>query len=445
VLTAVHRSLDGTDLGWLHDQAYTGGLEAVHRFWDDNWSADLRLVGSHVHGSAEALDETQTSSVHYFQRPDADHLDYDPTRTSLTGESMLWSVGKSGGGHWRGSLGGDLRTPGFEVNDIGYQRDADYYFQWVWLQYREDHGHRLRQYWLNFNAWRTWDTVGETLFSGGNVNGTFDTHTYWGGNAGIGIDKSELDRSALRGGPMLRRDPTFPAWLNAWSDPRKPVSVTASANGWLAPYSDSRGGNVNALVSVQARGNLELSLGPALALSLDDNQYVDEVEDTGGEPHYILARLDQVTTGLTLRASYTFSPRMGLQLYAQPFVSTGRYTEYKEPVAPLARKYPDRYHAFQADELMDAGDIRSVDRNGDGVPDFEFERADFNFRELRSNLVFRWEYRPGSTVFLIWSHGRTSDPDTTDGRFRLAHDLSSLADEAGEHVILAKLNYWFGL
>jgi len=445
-LTSVHRSLDGTDLGWLHDQAYTGGLEAVHRFWDDRWTADVRLVGSYVHGSAEALDETQTSSVHYFQRPDAENLDYDPTRTSLTGGEALWSFGKTGGGHWRGQLGGDLRTPGFEVNDIGYERNADYYFQWVWLQYREDKGGDfLRQYWLNFNSWRSWNTAGETLFSGGNVNGTFDTPSYWGGNAGIGIDLNERDPSGLRGGPMLRRDPVYPAWINAWSDLRKPVSVTLSAFGFYAPFSDSRGGNASALVSVQARGNLELSLGPSLAYNLDDNQYVDEVEDMSGDPHYILGRIDQVTAGLTLRASYTFSPRMGLQLYAQPFLSTGRYTEYKEPAAPLARKYDERYHNFQAGELMDAGDIRSVDRNGDGVPEFEFERADFNFRELRSNLVFRWEYRPGSTFFLIWSHGRTSDPDTTDGRFRPGHDLSSLVDEAGEHVILAKLNYWFGL
>ncbi len=136
---------------------------------------------------------------------------------------------------------------------------------------------------------------------------------------------------------------------------------------------------------------------------------------------------------------------MGLQLYAQPFVSTGRYNEYKEPVNPLAKAYEDRYLVYGADQTMDDGDVRSVDSNGDGVPDYSFELADFNFRELRSNLVFRWEYRPGSTFFLIWSHGRTSDADDPDGRFTLGDDLSALADEGGEHIILAKLNYWLGL
>jgi hypothetical protein len=136
---------------------------------------------------------------------------------------------------------------------------------------------------------------------------------------------------------------------------------------------------------------------------------------------------------------------MGLQLYAQPFVSTGRYSEYKEPINPQADDYDDRYYVFQPGDSMDADGQRSVDRNGDGIPDFTFELADFNFRELRSNLVFRWEYRPGSTFFLIWSHGRTSEAATPDGRYVLADDLSALADETGEHVVLAKLNYWLGL
>jgi hypothetical protein len=444
-LTAVNRSIDGTKLA-LHDQAYTGGIEGVHRFWDDKWSADLRLAGSYVHGSPEAIDETQSSSVHYWQRPDADHLDYDPTRTSLTGGSMLYSFGKIAGGHWRVQAGGDIRTPGFEVNDIGFQRNGDYFFNWVWAQYREDKpGNFLRHYWINFNGWRMWDTSPTALITGANVNGTFDLLNYWGGNGGIGIEHTRRDPWGLRGGPMLRRDPVYSAWFNAWSDPRRPVSVTVTGNGFNAPFSGSRGGNVTPLVTVQAGGSLELAAGPLVAYNIDDNQYVDEVEDTAGDPHYIMGRIRQVTTALTLRASYTFSPTMGLQLYAQPFVSTGRYNEYKEPVSPLAKDYEDRYLVFGADQTMDEGGVRSVDRNGDGVPDYSFELADFNFRELRSNLVFRWEYRPGSTFFLIWSHGRTSEADDPDGRFALGDDVSALADEGGEHIILAKLNYWLGL
>jgi Domain of unknown function (DUF5916)/Carbohydrate family 9 binding domain-like len=444
-VTAVNRSVEGTKVK-LHDQAYTVGLEGVHRFWDERWSADLRLAGSYVHGSPEAIDETQTSSVHYYQRPDADHIDYDPTRTSLTGTSMLWGFGKIAGGHWRGQVGGDYRSPGFEVNDLGFQKNGDYYWQWLWGQYRDDQpGSVIRQYFLNLNGWRSWNTVPEVMSTGGNVNGTVNFVNYWGVNGGIGMEYARRDPWGLRGGPMLRRDPFFNVWLNANSDTRRQVGVTVSANGFRAPASDSVGGTVSPLVTVQARGNLELAAGPTFGYNVDDNQYVDEVEDLAGDPHYVMGRIRQATAALTLRASYTFSPRMGLQLYAQPFVSTGRYAEYKEAVDPQARHYEDRYYIYAPDEMMDVGEDRLIDRNGDGVADYQFERADFNFRELRSNLVFRWEYRPGSTFFLIWSHGRTSDADDPDGRFGLGNDLSALADEGGEHLVLAKLNYWLGL
>jgi hypothetical protein len=443
-VTSVHRSLEGVKLDWLHDEAYTAGVEGTHRWGGDRFSADFRLAGSYVHGAPEAIDETQTSSVHYYQRPDADHLDYDPNRTSLAGAALLWSIGKSAGGHWRYAVGANARTPGFEVNDLGFQRGADYYTQWLWVQYREDKpGNVLRDYGLNLNLWRTWDTSPRHLYTGGNVNGWLDLLNYWGMGGGIGYDYNVQDPGGLRGGPLLRRNPTTSVWGNLWSDPRKPVSLEVSGSGFKA-VAGGLGGNVNPLVTVQARSNLDLSIGPSFSGQVVDNQYVDELQDSMGEPHYLVARIRQVTTALTLRANYTYSPAFSVQLYAQPFVGTGRYHEYKEVVAPQAKEYADRFDFVRQGEFMDDDDgNRAVDQNRDGIADFTFEKPDFNLRELRTNLVLRWEYRPGSALFLIWSHGRTSE--SPDGRYILSSDLSALADEPGEHVILAKLNYWLGL
>jgi len=164
------------------------------------------------------------------------------------------------------------------------------------------------------------------------------------------------------------------------------------------------------------------------------------VTDTAGETHHVLAHIEQVTSALTVRASYTYSPTMSLQLYAQPFVSTGAYSEYKEAVAPRADDYADRYHIYSDAELLVMDRLGSVDSDGDGAADFSFPLGDFSFRELRSNLVLRWEYRPGSALFLIWSHGRTSVGP--DGRFSLRDDLGDLTGEPGEHVLMAKLTYW---
>ncbi len=441
-MTAVNRSLEGVRLDWLHDQAYTGGLEVWHKFWNDNWGADLRLAGSWVHGAPEAIDETQRSSVHWYQRPDADHLDYDPTRTSLAGTSLLWSFGKNGGGHWRFATGGDGRTPGFEANDIGFQRAADYYVNWWWAQYRDDEpGGLLKQWILNWNAWRVWDTAPQHYSTGGNMNGSLTFLNFWGVGGGGGVNYNVQDRDALRGGPLLRRDPQPVGWFNAWSDTRKAVSGNLNGFGGFTPASGQWNWSLAGFVGVQARSNLELSIGPLVAAQVTDDQYVDEIPDSMGEPHYVLARIRQVTTALTLRGSYTVSPTLSIQLYAQPFVSAGRYTAYKEPTDPQADDYDDRY--TEISDYTDMDGFRSVDTDGDGTTDYEFELADFNVRELRSNLVMRWEYRPGSTLFLIWSHGRARD--APDGRFALTSDLGDLADEPGEHVVLAKLNYWFGL
>jgi hypothetical protein len=444
VVTAVNRSLTGIDLDFLHREAYAGGFEGTTRFGGNDWRADMRLIGSHVRGSPEALDRTQRASQRYYQRPDNQHVDYDPARTSLSGGALLWSVGKTAGGRWRYSTGGDLRSPGFESNDLGFQHNADTVLQWAYLAYKEDRpGDRLQSWEVNSNAFVQSNWAPQYTNSSGNLSATANFDNYWGVHGGMSLSHNYLDWTYLRGGPMVRRDPGVSAWWSGWSDPRRQVSGGLDLNGFLVTASSSYGGDATGSVALQARSNLELSLSPRVGYLIDDNQYVAEVPDTMDQPRYVLGRLIQVTTALTVRASYTWSPALSVQLYAQPFLSAGRFTEYKEAVDPRANDYHDRYDTFRAEEGRDEGGIRSVDRDGDGLADFSFPLSDYNFRELRSTLVMRWQYRPGSALFLIWSHGRTSL--APDGRFAFASDLDGLADQPGEHVLLAKLNFWYGL
>jgi len=159
--------------------------------------------------------------------------------------------------------------------------------------------------------------------------------------------------------------------------------------------------------------------------------------------HYLFGRLHQVVTALTARASWTYSPTLSLQFYAQPFIASGAYREFKEAADTYANDYEDRFDEYGPDELREMDGVVYVDRNGDGAPELAFDHPDFNVRELSTNFVMRWEYRPGSTIFLIWSHGRGSSE--VDGRYRPGHDLGQLADEVGEHVVMAKANFWVGL
>lgn len=442
--TAVNRSLDGTGMSWLHDQAYTGGLQLNHRFANDKWNADARLVGSYVHGAPEAIVDTQRSSVHYYQRPDAEHLDYDPTRTSLTGAGLLWSVTKVAGGTWRYGTGSDARTPGLETNDIGFQRGADYYVQWVWGQYRQDDpGETLLNWMVNVNQWGVTNFEPTLVGYGGNINANASLKNYWGAHAGVGVNHNLWDNAALRGGPAMRGIDRYDGWTSVWSDPRNAVRGNVNVSANVAPAAQSWSATVNPNVNIQARSNLDIAVGPVLVWNDDDSQFVTDTYSADGDAHYILARIRQTTAGMTVRVNYTYSPTLSVQLYAQPFVSVGHYSDYKEPADPRADGYEDRYHTFGQGEIYEMDGLYVIDPDRDGLADYSFERPDFNFRQLSSNLVVRWEYRPGSTVYLIWSHGRTSDSPA--GRLALGDDLGALSDEPGEHVVLIKANYWLGL
>ena len=285
----------------------------------------------------------------------------------------------------------------------------------------------------------------EPLFrgTGGNVNAHALLTSYWGFGGGIHVNRSHLDDRALRGGPALAGEDSVRVNVHGNTDGRERVRANLFATLWLQPATDSREVATNLALSVQARSNLDLGVGTSLSLHIDDNQYVDAPVDAMGDPHYVLARIRQVVGALTLRVDYTFSPKLSLQLYAQPFIAAGHYSDYKEVVAPRAADYADRAHTFGPAEIHDGGGTYEIDRDGDGSSDFAFGLGDFNFREIRSNAVMRWEYLPGSALFLIWSHERASD--SPYGRFRLGSDLADLARAPGEHLVLVKLNYWIGL
>lgn len=443
----------------IHDQAYTGGLRLSHRFPGDRYSLSARLVGSYVHGTAEAIDETLRAPQRYFQRPDADHLDYkgfDPDRTSLMGTGFLWSAGKYGGDHWRFGAGGDVRSPGLEVNDLGFQRDADGMIHWLWGQYVDNEpGEYLRNYGVNIDTWVTSNTAPDLVVAGAAFNAWLTTSDYWDFWVGTSTDQNRRDNGALRGGPSMRGVSMYNAWMGGSSDSRRRLRGRVSAAVGGSPESGSIGYVLDTNVVVQAMTNLDISVGPFVTLRRVDDQFVTEsieqVEADPGDPdgglrdqaHHILAHIDQNTVGMTMRVNYTFRPNLSFQLYAQPFASTGKYDDYKVVENPQAENYADRFHIFQRAEASRVGDTYFVDRDRDGNAEYSFDRADFNFRQLRTNMVLRWEYLPGSTLFAVWSHERSSSDET--GVFGLDTELDALADEPGEHVFLLKLNYWYAL
>ncbi|MGE0871977.1 MAG: DUF5916 domain-containing protein [Kofleriaceae bacterium] len=441
--TAVNRSLSGTPLVTvLHDQAYTVGLQLKHRWDHSAWQADVHGVGSWVHGSELAIAKTQQSNRHLYQRPDLRGERLDPTRTSLTGAGASWLVGKLGDTkHVRYGFGGDLRTIGLELNDAGFQRSSDQLIPYVWAQYRDDApGDNVLNWQVSGDVFTVSTFEPRLTDIGFECNAGTQVANYWTLSMGCNLLRSKWAPGALRGGGALRVDPHVNAWANVTTDTRKPVWFSlfgTFGRDWTA---DAIDGGIELGATIQARSNIDVFIGPTWYARNDPMQYVDEARDSLDRTRYVFAHIKQRTAAMTVRMNWTFSPRFSLQAYAQPFVSSGRYSELKDVDQPGARRFADRFARLDGQWVLADGVYTF--RQADGAT-YSVDRPDFDFRQLRSTVVARWEYRPGSTIFAIWSHGRTSEIE--DGRFRLGRDLAGLFDAEAENVVMVKANYWVGL
>jgi uncharacterized protein DUF5916/cellulose/xylan binding protein with CBM9 domain len=442
--TAVNRKLDDPMLKDLvHDQAYTGGLQLQHRWADNAWTANVNLLGSWVHGTPAAIAETQQDSVHYFQRPDATDFHFDPMRTSMSGVAAKWMVGELGDTrHWRFGTGGDLRTSGLELNDAGFQLNSDRVVPFVLLQYHEDAPSEHVLNWGTSADVFWFQTLEPRLTDYGlEYSGNIQFANYWSLAAGGNLDQAKWALNALRGGRALRVDPGIFSFANLTTDTRKALWFNLNSYGSHNWTSGAVDGGVDLGATIQARSNLDIFAGPSVYVRNDPMQYVDEVADLGGQSHFVFGRVHETDVSMTLRVNWTFSPHLTLQAYAQPYIASGHYDQLKDVDHPGAERYADRFHMLSSSEAHLVDGTYQINRDG---ATFSFDRPDFNFRQLRSTVVLRWEYLPGSTVFAIWSHGRTSDT-FDDGRFQAGRDLHDLGTAASENVVMVKANYWIGL
>jgi hypothetical protein len=338
-------------------------------------------------------------------------------------------------------------SPGFEANDIGFQTNADMALTGYWVGYQQyEPGKIFRNWNLGTNGWGGVSYGGERISLGGNVNGGFQLKNFWGGGAGFNFNAEEYSTSMLRGGPAFLRPAGWSLWSHLSSDQRKLVSLNLSFRTSSRPASGGKSYRVSPGVNIRPTDEADLYLGPSFSWDRSALQYVDDPM-VNGSPEWLLGTVDQSTVAMTMRLSYTFSPTLSLQLYAQPFISAGDFSEFKVVTDPRADAFADRIRVLEGDaissQVVDGDREYSADLNADGVMDHTFQDPSFNFKQLRSNLVLRWEYRPGSALFLVWSQGRTDV--NSNGRFRLGEDVTDLWNAQGTNVLMLKVSYWLGL
>ncbi len=444
LLTTTHRNIHDPALNVFNRAAYTGGVDFRHQWHNRQYCFDVRTAFSHIRGHRDALLDLQTASTHYFQRPDAGYLTMDSTATTLTGNGGFGYVGKIAG-HWQFVLAGFWRSPGLDLNDVGYMRRADQIMELFWVGYYYWTPKWIfRQINVEADQWHMWNFGRETIGLG--LEGGLHTQltNYWGLDVGWNQQGERLNMSALRGGPGLISPARLGFWWQVQSDNRKSWQI--SFEGFHSQYDDAVSfyKNYSIAVTLKPSRTLTITAAPNYSHSVDDWQYVDTV-GSDVHPRYIMANIKQKTLAMVLRLDYCLTPNLTIQYYGQPFVAAGEYSRYKRVTQPRAVRAQDRYRLLSDKELCyDATDeVYRVDENNDGKDDYSFDKPDFNFRQFRSNLVLRWEYRPGSTVYLVWAQGRTGSESA--GRFKYDRDLRDLFQVYPENIVMIKFNHWFSL
>jgi hypothetical protein len=420
--TAVDRSLDSSSAPLLRRAAFTAAFDLRQRLGTSPFMFTGSLAASDVRGGRAAISATQESSVHYFQRSGSSK-GLDTLRTSLTGNSEELSIGNYSGAvqfvsAWQ------RHSAGLEINDIGFMQRADdqLFANDLSIGVRTPHWiYRLLT--AKITAENVWNTSGLALDRGLSSETFAILTNNWNVDLTgrvMHVGATYCDQCA-RGGPALRQDPLFAAGILINGDSRR---VLVPALGYSTSVGDGHRSSTNEIdpgVTLNVSPRLQATIGGSLVVNHADAQWYGNFIDAAGATHYAFAHLDQRTLAFSARASYAQSPTMTLELYAAPFVSAGAYARVRQLSAvPGAAPYDARFVAYSPPSSSSA----SV-----GV------------RQFRSSAVARWEYRPGSTLFIVWTHGRDgSDVGTAtrpwDSEYRSLFALHP------ENAVLVKVAYW---
>ena len=416
--TSTNRQNDAAT-SFLADNAYAGGVDYDWRL-SPKYNISGYWAASHIKGTAAAIARLQENTVHGFQRPDADYVDVDAAATSLNGHAGSFSVGKIAGETIRFSSFVGYKSPGFDTNDLGFMRRADERNQSNWIQWRNFRpGKYVRTRNFNINQYQGWNFGGDRTYSGANINSHWTFTNYYGIGGGFNVDAAPFRDRVTRGGPGVLGNPGKNLWYYFNTDNRKAFQLFYNGGHW-ADTKNSRRHDIMPGFNWRASASISLNISLRYFINKDDSQWVANENLDNGTTRYVFGRIDQRTMSFPTRFNYTMTPNLSLQVYAEPFVSAGAYTNYKELVDGRAAEYENRY--------------RPLDYSSS---------ADFNIRSFRTTNVLRWDYKPGSALFVVWQQNKSDYLE--HGDFRFGRDFSGLFSSPTNNTFLVKFSYWLNM
>lgn len=442
IFTGVHRQMDD-NVSFLHTQAFSGGLDFKHNWKNRNYFIEGTFVISDVNGNPDAIAQTQQSIAHLFQRVDATHVEVDPTKTSLTGTGGTFVYAKNGGGSWRYRTSFTYNSPQLELNDIGFLRQADIIRQEASVSYL----------WNNPSTWYRRANVRAQQFSTFDFEGNYNRIQYdlkgfvnlqnnWFIDGGYFHKPRIFITTYLRGGPRWKFNEENGGYLFFGTDERKKLRTSAGFVLSQAAEDNFSFLELSGSLDYQPTNAINISLQPQYSINPNKTQYVTQANNDG-VTRYITGNIDQKTLSATLRLDYTINPNLTIQYYGQPFIAKGKYSNFNFVTNASAQTLNNRVQLYNNDQITLNNGVYSIDENLDTVVDYQFSNPDFAFVQYRSNLVARWEYIPGSELFVVWSQGITGDGNANNG-FDTIIDNQFLKAKP-ENTFLIKWTYRFVL
>lgn len=449
IITSVMREKGLNNM--LHKSALTGGIDFLH-FWHSRaYYIKGKAIFSNVRGSKEAILNTQTGFEHLFQRNDATEFAIDSNRTTLTGVAGTFMIGKNGGKPgglgqvFKFETGFTFRSPGLELNDIGFMLNTNEINHFTWAGLHFQRGFSIfRNARFNYNHLSRWDFSGKWIYQEFNTNANATFKNNWEAGTGFAWNPYDISNNALRGNTAIRRPAGMGTFVFIGSDTRKKVAANINLFTFWAEENSVKGSGINMNITFQPTDAMKIGISSNYSYShRRQDQFVDNVV-YNNSIRSIVGEVKQKTLRFTTRLSYNITPDLTIQYYGQPFITRPVYDHFGYVSNPMGKKYDDRFYVFKPSQVTQSNGTYLVDENNDGTADYSFSKPDFNFVQFRSNLVMRWEYRAGSELYLVWSQGNTpnayAELDTPIG--------SSLFNNAfggdnARNILLVKWTYRF--
>jgi hypothetical protein len=441
IVNYIHRDFeDGSPLADLYTRNALGVAgNTLLRFKGGQYEFRASGGGSFLNGSEKAVERWQRSSSHYAQRPDRDYSPLDPTLTSMAGWSLQMNFDKTGGRHWLWGANTKIDSENFEVNDFAQLNGADGWMTNANIRWRETQpGRMFRAYYVQLDGQT--DTTLRGLMQSGRVRSVVNVTwlNYWTTQLNLSRDLATTSVSLTRGGPLMARGPGWTTNVNVGNR----VSSRTRLSGALQWRTNDDGASMkaaSATLSMRPGPRWSVSMSPAYDRTTEPQQYVTTLP--GGRPvtfdnRYVFAFIDRSTMSMEYRLGLTLKPDVNLDVYAEPFAASGRYYDYGELLAPASRerlKYGTNGSVLTVNP--DGGQVVNV-----GGSTFTLRNRDFNTLSFRSNVVLRWEWRTGSTIYMVWQQDR-SDTETLGTRVGVGDAFRSLT-APGANIFLIKTSFW---